>query len=674
MSDRSPQDIFQQLQDQGVLSPDGIVVSCRLEFRQKVFLGVDDINLALVAVRPDTTLSVQTFPGESILKISPPSIQTGSPSFTIFVGEHVWHFDEVPRDRAETLETNLSWLTGRDLSGMLSNQGAGQSNDESAGPPSGPQNQEGTGSEAAAEVGAAAEAAALREATGGAHLEAGVSVADPEKDEPRGKDEAVPDEAPSSRANAAQESPASALPLPGNPVAEEETERGEGGSARGGAPGSEEREASAAGAREEAGYEEEEEEEDDDDTPWYATVKGPAKSTYFRERNKDVKSPGSAEEQAEAAQAEDEGVEEVVDDRETPKAGKPREVGSLNRLVVRWRKEMAKNLDSIKPYRELCRIYMQSGDVERAFWHAAVLTHFGVSEPVEKEFYESHRPRYPKYIGRYDDQSVWMAGVTPKELPTWPQRLFATLARALTLHMGKTLRSYGLKKKDRCDVEKEKLLLANIFSRLRDAMGYHSVDLFLSPESEFDVLVANVVEKKRWSPLLVAGKHILSGRTEEEITFLLARDMAYLRPEHITCLLLPDRVQQTFLMTAALKLVRPNLVEPGPVPERDRITKLLREELLPEEIQTLEELVEELVVDKVDVDLAEWARWTRLACNRAGLLFCQDLATAARLTAAAPIGAVNTEDTAARLRELVLYAISPQHFETRKQLRIPIEE
>ncbi len=407
--------------------------------------------------------------------------------------------------------------------------------------------------------------------------------------------------------------------------------------------------------------------EEDEDDPWYATVQGPAIDMYFH--TKEDSSEVSSGKTGPCSGKADETRKTV----HTDSPGRPREVGSLKRLIVKWRKELELNPESIKPYRELCRIYIQSGDTERAYWHSAVLTHFGVAEPVERDFYEKHRPNRPKYVPPCIDQSVWMEAATPLETDQWTRNLFALLARPLTIRMGKTLRSYGLKMKDRCDVGNEKLLVAKIFSNLREAMGFVALDLFLNPDADFGLLVANVVEKKRWSPLFVAGSRILTGRNEEEITFLLARDMAFLRPEHITFLLLPKLSQQTFLMTAAMKLVKPNLVDPSPNPERDDLVKMLAAELTQREFSGLESLVEQMVVEKINVDLSRWAQQTMAACNRAGLLYCQDLAAAVKVSSMAPLVPSTPEETASLMRDLVLFSISPQHFQARKKLKIQIE-
>jgi len=648
MPSDSPEQILADLQKRGVLDSNGILVACRLEFRQRVFLGVDEKTMALVAVRPNGSLSIQSVTRESIHKISPNSIQTTTPSFIALVDESLWHFDEIPTQAADDLKNALEKLLGVKLQEevLKKSQVAKKDSEGKTKPPvhGDTQHQDYSPTETAPP----------------GQADPTLSSAELSNEEVKSL-EIVKEQGQSDLRNVSDTietgnetdiaSPAQDYSRQVPKSSDESLHETE---------------------------EDETEEDDDPDEPWYATVQGPAIDMYFHDKKskEDIETEQTTELQSNSNIAPKSSPSHPAPSSESSqkrKDGKPREVGSLKRLIVRWRKELFQNPGSIKPYRELCRIFMQSGDKERAYWHSAVLSHFGVAEKVERDFYEQHRPKYPKYIGPSADHSVWMEAIRLEEIDNWPKTLFSILARPLTLQMGKTLRSYGLKRKDRCDVKNAKLLLANIFSRLREAMGFPGVDLFLNPEADFEILLANVVEKKRWSPLFVAGKRILTGRTEEEITFLLARDMACLHPENIVCLLLPERAQQTFLMTAVMKLVKPNLVGSSSVPERDKMAKMLSSELEPNEKSALEKLVDEMVMNKIEVNLSEWAGLTRMAADRAGLLFCQDLATAVRLSSVSPMVPSSPEETEARIRNLVLYSISPQHFQAREKLRIKIE-
>jgi hypothetical protein len=377
--------------------------------------------------------------------------------------------------------------------------------------------------------------------------------------------------------------------------------------------------------------------------------------------------PASSARAQKAAEAETEPQPDPGEERAAAESGR----SALEKTIDRWRSELAHHPESVRPYRELCRVFHQMEDIERAFWHAAVLTHFGVAEPVEIELYERYRRAAPMPIERPELQTEWFSAVVPLSQDPWPSAFFSNLARPVALHTGRSLRSYGLRKRDRCDLENEKLLVARTFSRVRTAMGYDQVELYVDKEADFELLVANVVERTRWSPVCVAGARALVDKTQQELTFQLARDLCFLRPEHLVCLLLPEISKQTFLMMAAMRLVRPSLVSSDDESVVSSYIEMLDKLLYDRERDAIERLVEDMIQRAVAVDLEEWNRAVSTACDRAGLLFCQDLSAATLVAASSPppVLGITPEE---RLKELLVFAVSPLHFEARRRLGIQI--
>jgi hypothetical protein len=70
-------------------------------------------------------------------------------------------------------------------------------------------------------------------------------------------------------------------------------------------------------------------------------------------------------------------------------------------------------------------------------------------------------------------------------------------------------------------------------------------------------------------------------------------------------------------------------------------------------------------------DLKKWIRSLEMTACRAGFLLCNDLETAARMIQADPT-AVDDMSQTDKIKELVLFSVSPEYFRLRESLGIVI--
>lgn len=82
-------------------------------------------------------------------------------------------------------------------------------------------------------------------------------------------------------------------------------------------------------------------------------------------------------------------------------------------------------------------------------------------------------------------------------------------------------------------------------------------------------------------------------------------------------------------------------------------------------------VVQRFVQQKSQLDMAKWAQAVDLTSHRAGLIISNDLSLAARFIGQEPItvGGMQPKD---KVKELLMYAISPAYFELRNLLGIAI--
>jgi len=391
-------------------------------------------------------------------------------------------------------------------------------------------------------------------------------------------------------------------------------------------------------------------EEGGDAVPWYASVQGPAVGAFF---------PGQEDAgKGGTAPASQEGVGAEAKQPETDGVGY-------------WRGRLASSPEAVKPYRQLFDLFYEQQDMERAFWHAAVLTHFQVARPLEQEVFDRYRCSTPIRPTRTIDSAMWAEMLQDPLQQPWPSEFFRVLARPLVIMSGRSLRSYGLKRKDRCDTHDSQILVARVFERVVETLGLEGVELYLASEAGFELAVANVVHKGHWVPCCVAGSGLLSGRSEMELTFILSRDLTYLRPEYSVGLVVPELDRQTQIMLAATRLVRPSLVTSDNMESVDALAKSLSKALTKDELAQVEDLVNRMVDQQVAVRLGQWNQSVQFTSHRIGLLSCQDLGTAAKLALMDPLraGGATPED---RIRHLLRFAVDESHFRARSILGLDI--
>jgi hypothetical protein len=90
-------------------------------------------------------------------------------------------------------------------------------------------------------------------------------------------------------------------------------------------------------------------------------------------------------------------------------------------------------------------------------------------------------------------------------------------------------------------------------------------------------------------------------------------------------------------------------------------------------LDVLKQVVRKFVDSGGRSDIKRWMQSTEITALRAGLLLCDDVDTAVRMTQ--QISSDSTADLAPRdkVKEIVLYSISESYFQLREQLGIQIK-
>jgi hypothetical protein len=200
-------------------------------------------------------------------------------------------------------------------------------------------------------------------------------------------------------------------------------------------------------------------------------------------------------------------------------------------------------------------------------------------------------------------------------------------------------------------------------------LGVTLPPVYVSPESAGELDLRIVLEGQQVVPSLLLGRNLLSGRSEKELAFYVARKLVRMRADQF--LLSPEAVasldELRVIVAAAAKLVHPEFDLPGTDPGSVRkYAVFLQRAVQPMALASVSAAIEQIVAEPGRVDLVAWAASANQTADRAGLLLCGDVVAAIReiLRAAETQGG----DTEVSIKDLIRWCVGADHLDLREQL------
>jgi len=237
----------------------------------------------------------------------------------------------------------------------------------------------------------------------------------------------------------------------------------------------------------------------------------------------------------------------------------------------------------------------------------------------------------------------------------------ALVGRAATLQRDKKLPQ--VEPSDRQDVTKSTVTAVRALGWAAAVLGMPAPSVFADPAR--DVGYTHVPAMPPWSLL---GKRVLSGCMPREHAFLAGRHLTFYRAEFFARVLFPDVAELESLFLAALQLGNPAL----PIPEhlKGRVGPLcnaLTPLLDARQIEELRRQYKAFAGGGGRTNLLAWGQAADKTAARAGLLLCDDIATAAKLLEReeGPRGPL--------LADLLGFAASAEYGTLRRHLGVAIE-
>ncbi|GMV43673.1 MAG: hypothetical protein AMXMBFR64_53890 [Myxococcales bacterium] len=380
----------------------------------------------------------------------------------------------------------------------------------------------------------------------------------------------------------------------------------------------------------------------------------------YRSRLKDLEYAIPAFELASERKPDDTSVHEILAEMYELAEGQHEKAIEAHRRLVTL--EPDKRIGS---YKALFRLNRETGDPDGAWNVAGILTALGQADEEMSEYYEEHRDPGMAELRRPLDAALWQKGVFSPDEDLLIGQVFQILYQALGDELrAKDLKELDLKKKDELKLS-EGTLFANVFSNAVKALNVSAPRVFVSSR-----LMGLRIENL--NPVaVVIGNDMLSGKSEKELAFTVAKALTYFLPMHVMAAIY-SRPDLKVLFLAAMKVSFPDFPLQAGAPGVAELVAEIDRKLSPGARIQLRELLEKARDPKRPVDLNAWLNHVEMSANHAGLLLANDFQVVLTTMRNEPftLAKLPPKD---KVKDLVLFSISERYAALRLELGLAVE-
>ncbi|MGB0588120.1 MAG: tetratricopeptide repeat protein [Myxococcota bacterium] len=393
----------------------------------------------------------------------------------------------------------------------------------------------------------------------------------------------------------------------------------------------------------------------------------------YRSRLRDVERAIGAYEAALAIRTDDTVVREIL--LSLYEASPTRWADAVNQ----HRYLVAAEPDRFESYHRLFQLYVRMERPDAAWCVAGLLCGLDQANPDEESYYHEHVDALAVEPSRNLDDASWEAFLISQDEDRALGQIFGIIYAALGKSLGgiQTLKDFGLKKKDKLDLD-QKTLLAGAISGVGRTLGLPMPEAYIGPGMGMELLPT-------MPPVLRIGQDMTTGHSQKDIAFHAAKQMSYTHPTRVMATLYQREQLDQFFM-AAFSLIDPNFQMPvkaglseAQLQQLAQAVGEIRAELdrrvSPQQRKELELHIDTFRAQNVLPEIGSWHRQVELTANHAALFVCGDIEMAERLLAREVVGSSKL-GRGEKLKDLVYYVLSDRYADARRTfgLTVHVEE
>jgi tetratricopeptide (TPR) repeat protein len=304
---------------------------------------------------------------------------------------------------------------------------------------------------------------------------------------------------------------------------------------------------------------------------------------------------------------------------------------------------------------------LQLGDWDAAWCELRALTALGHGNDKARAFVAEHTSQVLKPLSRKLDPAFVREHVLAPGYDPALAEAYALAADALRKLLAHDLEHYSLRGRDRID-QNHNLIFNKIYHNIGESLGFTQRPPIYQLQD-----LDGMRNGELYPPGFLVGGSLLSGRSEKEIAFTVAKQLWLFQDEPFLAQIRPLPHLQ-FIFYAMAKAYNPNINVP--IPNNDN-TKRVVKALMRIEGPRFKALMEDLLQRKT-VNLEALQTCFEDTANRCGLLFCDDLDTCRAMLSLEPKPINPDRSLEQRMAPLIAWSVTPHYKALRQALGLKL--
>ena len=342
---------------------------------------------------------------------------------------------------------------------------------------------------------------------------------------------------------------------------------------------------------------------------------------------------------------------------------------TLEEAIATHHRVLRMSADRVASYRVLWKLYNQRKEYDKVYVLASILRYLKKADEEERKIYNYFSRKAPQVASRPVNERVWETALAHPEVKVPFTRIFALLYRKAPAMFIKDHKEVNLKKQGHLDLARDRSLFAHNFRVAAKVLGGMDVQLFPRKDEAAPQPPGLVIVPTR-PTAMIAYKEMFREDRKKHLLFQIGRQLAASRSQFILAYSLAVKDLE-ILLQAACWLVEPEF---SPTLEH-RLVEPVRSRLrraMPEAGRgMLKRAVEEYLAEPRKYNLRRWVEAVEHSINRAGFIVCNDLATTLGVLRKEPAW-LTPMRSIQKVREMLVFAASPEYLELRKMLGLAV--
>ena len=298
---------------------------------------------------------------------------------------------------------------------------------------------------------------------------------------------------------------------------------------------------------------------------------------------------------------------------------------------------------------------------------ASALSFLQNANQDEEDFYKRYLGQHLQPAKRQLTAEQWKILYHPSQ-DMLTSNIMGMIAVNMRRWYSRTHKEWGLhKRRDLLDLSQQ-IPFCKIYEYAKGILGVNPApQVYLKKDGQISGMMIGNLDPAAF----IVGNDMFQGKADRELAFYIGRNLALARPEHYLAGGFFPTGNLLIFFLAAMQMSSPNI---NFAQNNEQVIDCMQQmqKMIPGPIlMQLQGFVQQFLKTGKNADLSSWRKSVDHTTNRVGMVLCGDLRTAANVVKndAVPVSKATPKD---KIREMVVFWISDEHFKMRKQLGLAL--